>query len=151
MKAALKSHCENVMHPLLKRLLINGGLTALVLAGMGFLFAELASTWTSGEALKSEAAAANESMMGSIRSNVPLMMAFWGFVFVSVSEVLRWSLWGRKQAAAKPVEKQPDDVEKLLNELLAQAESRMAMEQGAGEKTQAPEGVGQRAEEQKAT
>jgi hypothetical protein len=131
------------MHPLLKRILINGGLTAAVLAGVGFLFAQMASTWTSGEVTKPDAAAANNSMIGSIRSNVPMMMAFWGFMFVSMGEVLRWCLWGRKPTVTKPVEKRPDDTEKLLNELLAQAESRMATEQELGDRGQ---GIEQKAD-----
>jgi hypothetical protein len=62
------------------------------------------------------------------------MMAFWGFVFVAACEAVRWRLWGEKPAAAKAPEQQPDDVERLLNELLEQAESKRAAEreQGAG-------------------
>jgi hypothetical protein len=65
------------------------------------------------------------------------MMAFWGFLFVAVTELVLHRLRGPvpvKPAAATP----PDDAEKLLNELLAQAEAKMAAEAAAkaeGQKT----------------
>ena len=74
--------------------------------------------------------------------NVPMMMAFWGFVFVAVCEVVRWRLRRGIQPVAKTAEAQPDDVEKLLNELLLQAESKRAMEQRSEDR-------GQKAEERK--
>lgn len=140
------------MHPLLKRILIHGALTAAALAGVGVMFAQMAGIWTSASASRPGAAELNTSVTNSIRTNVPLMMAFWGFVFVAAVEGVRWRLRGGAEAAAKPAEPQHDDVEKLLNELLEQAESKMALEaesQKAEAEGQGAEGAGQTADAQK--
>ena len=138
------------MHPLLKRILLNGALTAAILAGVGLLFAHFAGVMAPGSGIRPGSEDLNQPVADSIRASVPLTMAFWGFAFVAVCEAVRWRLVGSKSAAAaKPAEQQPDDVEKLLNELLEQAESRRAVEaaseeQGAGseEKAEVQGGAG---------
>ena len=118
------------MHSLSMRILWNGVMTAFVLAGLGVLLTQFAGLWAASESARpgTENSAA---LADSLRINVPLMMAFWGFVFVIVSELLSWRL-RRKHEAAKLAEPQPD-AEKLLNELLTQAESKMALEQQKSE------------------
>ncbi len=113
------------MHPVLKRVLLNGGATAVVLACVGLLFAQLAVMWVagSGQPIPSDL---DPQVGPAVRYRVPLMMAFWGFVFVAVSEVVLYRF--RRRPPVKPVEPPVDDAEKLLNELLAQAESKMALE-----------------------
>lgn len=113
------------MSPLLKRILLHGGITAIVLAGVGLLFSRMAGMWMAGPGGTGPQPVAEEEL----RYSVPLTMAFWGFVFVVVCEVIISRVRPTPSAEAKTAEKQPDDAEKLLNELLAQAESRMAEEQ----------------------
>jgi hypothetical protein len=137
------------MHPVVKRILINGGLTAVVLGGLGFLFSQFAGMWATSE-VKPGGENPNAILTESIRVKVPLMMAFWGFVFVVVAELLKWRLRG-KPAVAKVTEPQPD-AEKLLNELLAQAESKMALEAASKQpedREQKTEDREQKTEEQK--
>lgn len=110
------------MHPVLKRILLHGGLTAGVLALVGVMFAELAGIWLTGNATPTT----SEQVGASLRYRVPLMMAFWGFVFVLVCELVVWKVRGSKPV--KPAAPPPDDTEKLLNELLAQAEAKMALD-----------------------
>jgi hypothetical protein len=130
------------MHPLLKRILLNGALTAAILAGVGMLFAHFAGVMAPGPGIRPGSEDLNRPVADSIRASVPLTMAFWGFVFVAVCEAVRWRLVGGKPAAPKLPAQQPDDVEKLLNELLEQAESKRAVEaaseeQGAGSEERA--------------
>ena len=72
------------------------------------------------------------------------MMALWGFVFVLVGELVMWRVRS-KRAATKAAEPPPDDAEKLLNELLAQAEAKMAAEAAKSEE------LGMRSEEKTST
>jgi hypothetical protein len=126
------------MHPVLKRILLHGGGTALVLAAIGLVFAEMAGMWNA-TGTKPASAELNRSANDSIRYRIPLMMAFWGFAFVAVSELVLSRF--RKSAPPKPVETPQDDAEKLLNELLAQAEAKMALEAESqqAESSQTPE------------
>ncbi len=112
------------MHPVLRRILLHGGLTAGVLALVGVLFAELAGLWLTGNATRSTSP--NDPVAESLRVRVPLTMAFWGFVFVLVCELVIWRVRGGRPALNTTPP--PDDTEKLLNELLAQAEAKMATE-----------------------
>ncbi|MBN9119375.1 MAG: hypothetical protein J0I06_09475 [Planctomycetes bacterium] len=116
------------MQPVVKRILVQGGLTAGVLALVGVLFAEMAGIWIAGQAGKPGSADLNPPLSDSLRYRVPLTLAGGGFLFVAVGELVALGVRGRKKSNAGPVEPQPDDAEKLLNELLAQAESKMALE-----------------------
>lgn len=130
------------MNPVLKRILVHGGATAAILAVVGFVFTQLAGVWLSGSG-RAGTGEANPSVGESLRYRVPLMMAFWGFLFVAVTELVLSRLRGPvKPASAAP----PDDAEKLLNELLAQAEAKMAAEAAAKAEGQKPEDRGQEAE-----
>jgi hypothetical protein len=117
------------MHPVLKRVLLNGGATAVVLAAIGLVFAEMASMWAGAPGPPGQPARddLNPPVGPAIRYRVPLMMAFWGFMFVAVSEVVLYRL-RRRVPSPKPVAPPVDEAEKLLNELLEQAESKMALE-----------------------
>ena len=114
------------MNPVLRRILLHGGLTAGLLAAVGLLFAEMAGMWAGTGATAPPASADLNPPVGpAIRYRVPLMMAFWGFVFVAAGELVLSRF--RKPAPVKPPAP-PDDTEKLLNELLAQAEAKTAQE-----------------------
>jgi ABC-type lipoprotein release transport system permease subunit len=114
------------MNPVVKRILVHGGMTAVFLAVIGFVFIQWAAVWITGAGRLGTADAA-PPLNDSFRYRVPLTMAFWGFVFVAVTELVLSRMRGTapaKPAAALP----PDEAETLLNELLAQAESKMAAE-----------------------
>ncbi len=114
------------MNPVLKRILLHGGLTAGLLALVGLLFAEMAGMWMGTGAGSPAPTDLNPPVGPAIRYRVPLMMAFWGFAFVAVCELVLSRF--RKRAPVKPAEPPPDDAETLLNELLAQAEAKTAAE-----------------------
>ncbi len=114
------------MHPVLKRILTQGGLTAILLAIVGVLFGQMAGMWATANLGQPDSPEA-DAIAESIRVNVPLMMAFWGFVFVVVWELVRWRLSLRKPVVTTAAP-QPDETEKLLNELLARAEAARAAE-----------------------
>jgi hypothetical protein len=115
------------MHPILKRILLNGGFAATILAFVGVLFAELAGMWVAGSA-RSSSPDLNAQLNDALRYRVPLTMAAAGFLFVAVSELVLWAVRGEKKPLIKPAERPQDEAEKLLNELLEQAESKMAQE-----------------------
>ncbi|VTR97385.1 unnamed protein product [Gemmata massiliana] len=141
------------MHPVLRRILLHGGLTAGALALIGMMFAELAGLWLTGSATRSSADS-DEEINTSLRSRIPLTMALWGFGFVAVSELVIWRVRGNRapesQKASQQTEQSQDEAEKLLNELLAQAEAKMALEaesQKAENKEQKTESEEQKAED----
>lgn len=117
------------MQPLARRIVIQGTLTAAVLALIGVALAELAGIWAVGNAGKPNSADLNPPLDPSLHYRIPITLALGGFVFVAVGEWIAARIRARKEAAkvAAPVV-QPDDAEKLLNELLAQAEARAATE-----------------------
>jgi hypothetical protein len=121
------------MHPVLKRILVNGGLSAGILVLVGLLFAQLANSWVANNTGRPGSAGLNTQLPTSLYYRIPLTLAVGGFLFVAVGELVTHRLRRNKPAAAaaKPAASQPDDVEKLLNELLAQAEARMAAEKAA--------------------
>jgi hypothetical protein len=123
------------MKPLLQRIAINGGLAALVGGIIGFMIAELASIWLAGSpgvrTATGEPVAGTDtdgSVATTLRTRMPLTMAVWGFVLVAVGElVLDW--WrGRRRRVTKPAEPAQPDAEKLLEELLKQAEAASRQE-----------------------
>lgn len=120
------------MSPLAKRILIQGTLTAGILALVGLALAELATMWAAGNAGRPNAADLNPPPPDALRYRVPLTLAAAGFVFVAVGEWFAARARARK-VAANPAPPQPDDAEKLLNELLAQAEAKKAAEEKAEE------------------
>lgn len=126
------------MRPLLRRIAIHGALTAALLGVLGLVFAEVASVWLGssgpprpGGGPSPPASASDGAVISSVRSRVPLFMAAWGFGFVAAGEVLL-HLWRSRKPAPPPSPPQPDEVEKLLDELLAQAEAASRQGPGAG-------------------
>jgi hypothetical protein len=121
------------MQKLLRQIAIRGGLSALFLLAIGFLLTEVAARSFFApdptRAANDPAVAATrgiDAMWGKMRTTIPISMAIWGFVIVSVLELLRHFLTrGEKPAAALPPPP-PDETEKLLEELLTQAESKVA-------------------------
>jgi hypothetical protein len=126
------------MHELLRRIALHGGLTAFILAIIGFFLAEMAaSTMLTPVGTRGSAAQIEEEKRGAeavaerMRTSIPLAMAVMGFVFVAAVEGARHLVrGGHKPPAAPPP---PDETEKLLEELLTQAESKMATSGGPGE------------------
>lgn len=119
------------MRDVLRRIAIHGGLTALFLGMLGFMFAELASIWLSGSpgvrVGTGEPIASTDTegaVSSSLRSRVPFLMAVWGFLFIAAAELVVHGCRGRRKPPAPPP--QPDEAEKLLEELLSQVESKAA-------------------------
>jgi hypothetical protein len=119
------------MRPLFRRIALNGLVTAVILAGMGFAYAEIASMWlASAPVSRAEGSLASapsndaEALRDSLRVRVPLAMAACGLIFITVAEVVLYWWRGNPIAVAKkPITPQVDPAEKLLEELLAQAEA----------------------------
>jgi hypothetical protein len=128
------------MHPILVRILKQGIPVALILAAVGFLMAEAAGIFfamqsggdssvrvTVGDA--PESANAGEDLTRTLQRRLPFTLAAWGFGLVVALELVL-GLWrGRKptappgRAPAVPTE---DETEKLLNQLLQQADAAEA-------------------------
>ena len=121
------------MHELLRRMAIHGGCTAIILAVIGVVLAEMAATSVLtpvGTRLPAkdaaEASAAAEGLAAQMRRNIPIAMAAMGFVFVAAFEGLR-HLIRRKQPKAPPAPPVPDETELLLEQLLNEAEAKSAI------------------------
>lgn len=117
------------MRPVLRRIAIHGGLTALLLGLVGFLFAELASIWLAGSPGTRAATGGpiattdDDGVTATLRARVPLLMAVWGFAFIAIGEVAIY-LWRGERPRSAPVPVSTEaDAEHLLEELLAKAEA----------------------------
>lgn len=132
------------MPPLLKRILVNGLITAALLGGLGFLFAELTAIWMASNAparvgpVDAGPAAANP-VSSSLSTRLPLVMAAWGFGFILVAELALYAWRGHPAppAAKQPVEAKPDPAEVLLEQLLAEADAALQKESGDGNRESA--------------
>lgn len=118
------------MNPLLKRILVNGSITAVMLAVIGVGYAELAGQILAAEApmratVEVPHAGESDAMTESLQSQVPLMMAAWGFLFVAVGEVVM-NHFSKKKLPALTVAPQPDPAMILLEEIMAKVESERA-------------------------
>lgn len=112
------------MKPGPKRVLVHATLTALVLAGVGYMFVEIASGFAEAQITRPGSAELNPGLPDGARLRVPLMMALWGFAFVCVGELVVARF---RRAKAEPAPTDPGaDAEKLLNDLLAKAEAERA-------------------------
>jgi hypothetical protein len=127
------------MRPVLKRILVHGALTAGVLALIGMMFAELAGLWVLANTNRTGAGGPNGRLPPELRYRVPATLGVAGFLFVAAGELVMYRL--RRNAPAAKAAPPADEVEKLLNDLLAKAEAKMAQEQGAGSPEQ-PTGHG---------
>jgi hypothetical protein len=117
------------MDSLLKRILVNGLVTAAVLAVVGVGYAELAGLFLASKTPTRASLEAPipepDSLAESLESRVPMMMALWGFAFVATGEVVM-HLIRKRRKAAPPVEVQPDPAEVLLEQILAKVEAERA-------------------------
>jgi hypothetical protein len=112
------------MRPVLRRIAIHGGLTALVLGIMGLLFIEMVGMWMAGpRPPRPVSSVVVEPDKALLRSRVPMLMAFWGFLFVSVGELVMYRIRKNRTPPPPPV---PDQTEALLQALLAEAEAKAA-------------------------
>jgi len=120
------------MHELFRRVAIHGTITALLLGIIGVVLAEMASATMltptggrSGVNGKQEADPSAVAQAARMKTNVPLAMAAWGFGFIVLVEAVRHVM--RRRRPIEPVAKRPpDETEKLLEELLNQAEAKAA-------------------------
>lgn len=125
---------RRTMHPLLKRILVNSAFVAVLLGAMGFGLTELAKMWliTQAPARPDPAApaatAATAAGYGLDGPQVPLTMAAWGVAFVVLGELVMWVVRGRKAAAPAPppAPPGPDPAELLMDQLIREAEAKMA-------------------------
>ncbi len=113
------------MHPLLHRIAFHGTITAIVLALVGLILAEMAEFWTASMAVRPGSADLNFPVAQELRATMPMRLAAFGFAFIVVAEFSLYA-FSRHKPVAVHTSPSPDDAEKLLNELLAQAEARMA-------------------------
>jgi len=116
------------MRPVLKRIAVNGALTALLLAMIGYGFAELAGLWLAAQPADrgpAPAAPANPDVAADLRTRVPLAMGLSGFLFVAVGE-LGLHFWRSRRPVVPPPPPGPDPAEVLLEELLRQVEAQQA-------------------------
>lgn len=125
---------RHTMHPLLKRILVHGVLVAVLLGAMGYGLTELAKIWLIAQTpartdpSAPPAAAATAAGYGLDGPRVPLLMAAWGVIFVVVGELVLWAARGQKPAApaAPPAPPGPDPAELLMDQLIREAEAKMA-------------------------
>jgi hypothetical protein len=96
------------MKPVLRRVALQGGLTALLLGVVGYMLVELASIWLAsapGQRVATggavEAPDADGAVAAVLRQRVPLVMAVWGFGLVAVGE-LGLYLWRRRRLPSTP-------------------------------------------------
>jgi hypothetical protein len=117
------------MSPLLKRILVNGTLTAATLAIVGVGYAELAGLFLAAKAptrasVEAPLADDTDALTDSLHTRVPATMALWGFLFIAVGEVVLDRF--RKKKPAPADEPKPDDALLLLEEILAKVEAERA-------------------------
>jgi hypothetical protein len=121
------------MRELLRRIAINGGLAALILGVIGYFLADLAAATLqtpigtrSAGAPSAEEAERGRAIVAEMRYTIPRNMAIWGMGFVVGFEILRHLIRGRRTTTPAPPRPAPppDETEKLLEELLAQAEAK---------------------------
>ncbi len=119
------------MKPVFRRIAWNGILTAIVLGIIGYFLAQLATMWlvaspgvrdATGDAIG--ATDQDGSLAKSIQYRIPLLMAVWGFAFVAVGELVLYLWRGEPKPKPSRLHQEPDEAEKLLEELLNQVESR---------------------------
>ena len=134
------------MHPVLKRIVLNGILAAGILAGIGVAYAQLAGMYLAIRTPVRSAPGAppappsEDPAVGGLVYRIPATMALWGFVFVAAGEGLLYLWRGNRAArAAKPPEPQPDPAAALLEELLRKAEAAPSPSPVATENSPTPE------------
>jgi hypothetical protein len=120
------------MREVLRRIAIHGGLTALFLGILGIAITEFAARAflaptqipvENGRA-RMEVTVNTDQLVSELRRTMPIRMAIMGFGIIAVFEVSRHLWRGRKKPAPSAPPAGPDETEKLLEELLRQAESK---------------------------
>lgn len=133
------------MHPTLRRILTNGLPAAAFLAVIGFMMAEVTGIWLDSQTPAARPGldpvlaepppevrtATGADVTDGLRFRLPAVMALWGFLLVSVFELVLWFWRGPRSTITPPPPKAPpkvmdDEVEQLLNQLLQQAEAAEA-------------------------
>jgi hypothetical protein len=114
------------MNPVVRRIAIHAAVSAVILGVFGLLLVQAASIWLAstdpglrpGEKVVS--ADVDDAFLAALRWRVPMFVAC-GVVFVVACEIAT-HYWGKRKGAT-PARPQPDETEKLLEQLLTQAES----------------------------
>ena len=114
------------MNPVVRRIAIHAAVSAVILGVFGLLLVQVASIWLAsadpglrpGERVVS--ANVDDAFIAALRWRVPAFVAC-GVAFVVACEVAT-HYWGKRKGATAP-QPQPDEAEKLLEQLLTQAES----------------------------
>jgi hypothetical protein len=117
------------MRPVLRRIAIHGGITAIILGIIGLMMAELASIWIVVAIPGKAAAKGNPVDLSQLRQRLPLFMGVAGFLFVAVGELVLYRVRKNRIPQTPPTPTQVDQTEKLLQELLAKEEAKMAASQ----------------------
>jgi hypothetical protein len=112
------------MKPLLRRIAITGGLAAIVLGIVGMTLAELASMWIVASRPGRPQPAESTPDISAMRFRLPLMMAGAGFAIVALGELGMQFLRRNRKPITDQSSHQLDPGERLLEELLAQAEAK---------------------------
>lgn len=132
------------MNPVVRRIAAHGVASAVVLGVFGLLLVQIAAVWLAsadpdarpGE--KFESAEVDAAFISALRWRVPVFVAC-GVAFVAACEIVT-HLSRRRRAATAPAAAQPDDAEKLLEELLAKAEAARTAPPDVGVQTPPPVG-----------
>lgn len=101
------------MHPVLKRIALNGFLAAGILAVVGVAYARLAevylarSTPTRSVPGVPPAPPPEDPAADGLAYRIPAMMALWGFVFVAAGEGLLYLWRGNRPARPAPPHRPP--------------------------------------------
>ena len=114
------------MNPVVRRIAIHAAVSAVILGVFGLLLVQAASIWLAstdpglrpGEKVGS--ADVDDAFLAALRWRVPVFVAC-GVAFVVACEIATHYWKNRK--GATPAQPQPDEAEKLLEQLLTQAES----------------------------
>jgi hypothetical protein len=117
------------MHPILIRILKQGIPVALILAAIGFLMSEAAGMFIAVQSGGDSSVNVGEHLTRTLQRRLPFTLAAWGFGLVVVFELVLGLLRGRKPTPAPnsaPAVPTEDETEKLLNQLLQQADAAEA-------------------------
>lgn len=134
------------MHPVLKRIALNGVLAAGILAGIGVAYAQLAGMYLAIHTPVRSVPGVpptpppEDPAVAGLVYRIPATMALWGFILVAAGEGFLYLWRGKRTAqAAKPPEPQPDPAAALLEELLRKAEAAPSPSPAPGENSPTPE------------
>jgi hypothetical protein len=101
-----------------KTILVHGGLTAGVLAVVGYLFAQVAGMWVATQTDTGRGPADTGALVNTLQTRLPFSMAAIGFALVAIGEGLK-GLW----KTPPKTEPEPDRTEAELQRLLSEQET----------------------------